>query len=305
MRRPVLLVAVVVSLLGAVVAADASRGAAGTGADIAAFRGLGTWVDSFDYATRLQRNGDPPPFTDDSVDDMAKLGVQTLYLQVANPDGAAPTALVDADVIRAVLARAHRAGLRVVAWYLPSLADVSTDYRMVQTIADFKADGARFDGIGLDVEDTTSVTDIAVRDDRLVDLVQRSRKLLGTRPLGAIVYPAVQTEVINPVLWPAFPYKRLAPSVDVWLPMTYFTFRDTASGYRDAFTYTDESIRRLRRDLKDGSAAVHPIGGIADQTTPADYVGFLRAARDDKSIGYSVYDYDTTASSAWPLLRKG
>ena len=43
--------------------------------------------------------------------------------------------------------------------------------------------------------------------------------------LGAIVYPAVQTDVLNPVLWPNFPYKQLAESIDVWMPMAYFTFR--------------------------------------------------------------------------------
>jgi hypothetical protein len=291
--------------LVAAVAASAAAPAAAAGVDIAPYRGLGAWVDAFDYAPRLQQNGNPPPVTADSVDDMAKLGVRTLYLQVANPDGAPATALTDADQVRDLLSRAHRAGLRVVAWYLPALVDVGTDAQMVETIVDFRADGERFDGLALDVEDTTSVTDVATRNNRLVDFAKRTRKLLGNRPLGAIVYPAVQTEVINPILWPAFPYRRLASSVDVWMPMTYFTFRSDESGYRDAFKYTDESIVRLRADLKNSTAAVHPIGGIADQTTPADYEAFLRAARETKAVGYSVYDYNTTASSAWPVLRRG
>ena len=73
--------------------------------------------------------------------------------------------------------------------------------------------------------------DVALRNDQIVDLAKRTRKLLGRdRALGAIVYPAVQTEIVNPILWPGFPYRRLAPSVDVWMPMAYYTFRDVESG---------------------------------------------------------------------------
>ena len=54
--------------------------------------------------------------------------------------------------------------------------------------------------------------------------------------------------------------------------MTYWTNRNTKSGYREGFRYTDENIRRLRANLGRGDAAVHPVGGIADaiarQTSP-------------------------------------
>jgi uncharacterized lipoprotein YddW (UPF0748 family) len=91
--------------------------------------------------------------------------------------------------------------------------------------------------------------------------------------------------------------------VDVWMPMTYWTFR--TADYRDAFTYTDDSVSRLRTRLHDRNAAVHPIGGIADSSTPHDYERFLQAVGADRAVGWSVYDYNTTASSAWPRLRSG
>ena len=99
------------------------------------------------------------------------------------------------------------------------------------------------------------------------------------------------------------PEKKLAESVDVWMPMTYFTFR--SDPYRDAFRYTDESVARLRKRLGNDNALVHPIGGIADQTSPEDYLAFLRAVKNTKAIGYSVYDFNTTSSSAWTFLRGG
>src|SRR6202035_4274076 len=122
-------------------------------------------------------------------------------------------------------------------------------------------------------------------------------------PIGAIVYPAVQLEVLNRTLWPRFPYQSLARSVDVWLPMTYWTFRTGA--YRDAFRYTDESVARLRADLHDSAARVAPVGGLAELATTADYEAFGRAVRADHAIGRSVFDATTTSSTAWEYLRRG
>jgi len=273
--------------------------------DLDPYRGLGTWVDVFDYTARTQPQGVPPPVTPDSVDDMAALGVRTLYLQVVNPVDAPPTSLFDKQLLNELLSRSHEAGLQVVAWYLPSVTKVKTDVAMLRRIAALRAGGRGFDAIALDLEDT-SVADVALRNDRIVELTKRTRKLLGSdRALGAIVYPAVQTEVINPSLWPKFPYRRLASSIDVWLPMTYFTYRDAESGYRDPRRYTEESVTRLRENLREPHAPVHVIGGIADLATTEDYVAFRKAARHTNAVGYSMYDFRTTSSAAWRYLREG
>ncbi len=291
------LAAVFGSLVPAPPAAAASR-------DLAPYRGLGTWVDVFDYAARTQPEGAPMPVTPDSVADMAALGVRTLYLQVVNPVGERPDVLYDAALLSEFVSAAHEHEMDIVAWYLPSLADNVADLATIRAIASFRADGRGFDGVALDIEDTTSVPDVALRNDRIVDLAKRTRKLLGgDRALGAIVYPAVQTEIVNPILWPGFPYRRLAPSVDVWVPMAYYTFRDVESGYRDPLRYTEESVQLLRTHLRDPRAAVHVVGGIADLSTPEDYVAFMRAAERTDAIGQSVYDYRTTSSAAWPVLR--
>ncbi len=274
--------------------------------DLGPYRGLGAWVDVFDYTERTQPEGAPLPVTPDSVDDMAALGVRTLYIQVVNPDGAPPNVLFDAKLLGEFLSRAHEAGLEVVAWFLPAVVDVDADYSTIQAIAAFRAGGKGFDAVALDLEDTQSVPDVATRNDRVVDLTRRTHNLLGKdRALGAIVYPAVQTELINPMLWPNFPYRRLEPSVDVWMPMAYFTFRDVESGYRDPLKYTDDSVKLLRGHLRNKAAPVHVIGGIADLATPEDYAAFLKAAHRTKAVGYSMYDFRTTSSAAWTYLRQG
>jgi hypothetical protein len=203
--------------------------------------------------------------------------------------------------VRAFVSAAHREGIAVVAWYLPSLDDVSADLRPLEGIERLRVNGHGFDGIALDMEGV-DVADVTVRNSHLVQLTRRLRTIVGANlPIGAIVYPAVQLELLNLTLWPNFPYRQVDPSVDVWLPMVYFTFR--SQDYRDPVKYTTDSVDRLRTDLRDPHAVVHVIGGIADATTTDDYRAFVRAAQATKAVGYSVYDYNTTPSSAWPWLR--
>jgi hypothetical protein len=87
------------------------------------------------------------------------------------------------------------------------------------------------------------------------------------------------------------------------MPMAYFTFR--SGELRGANTYTLDSVRRLRNNLADQQAIVHPIGGIADLMKTSDYRAFVNSARELGAIGWSVYDYNTTGTAAWPELRAG
>jgi hypothetical protein len=190
-----------------------------------------------------------------------------------------------------------------VAWYLPRFGDVAADLRRVQALLDFEAGDERFDGLALDIEWTGTVPDAAARNAALIDLSNQVREAAGDRAVGAVVLDPVHLEVVNQAYWADFPWRDLAELYDVWLPMTYWTNREESSGYRDGFAYTDENLRRLRRNLGDDDAPVHPIGGIGDTAESHDYDGFVRAAREHAAIGWSVYDFDVTASSAWPRLR--
>jgi hypothetical protein len=144
---------------------------------------------------------------------------------------------------------------------------------------------------------------VALRNQALVRLARKSRRVVTDVPLGAIVLEPVLVEDVNPAYWPDFPWRAIRDSFDVWLPMSYWTNRSTASGWRDSFRYTSENVRRVRADLGRRDATVHAVGGVADRANPADYAGFVRAAQRTGTIGWSVYDYVTTSSSAWPRLR--
>ncbi len=293
-----------VVLAGTVVVTATGSGAAraATG-DVRPFRGIGTWVDVYDYVPGFQDDGGPPPVSVDSIDDMQHLGVKTLYLQSAQDDSRIKGQTVLPELLGAFLRRAHAAGIRVVAWYLPKFSDPATDLRRIKALASFTSRGQRFDGIALDIEWTSGVPDPAARNTALVQLAKHARDAVDDRPLGAIVLDPVLLEEVNTRYWPAFPWKKIANEFDVWLPMTYWTNRESSSGFREGFAYTDENIRRVRKRLGSADAAVHPIGGIANQASAADYIGFVRAAKQRHAIGWSVYDFNTTTSSSWPWLR--
>jgi hypothetical protein len=238
--------------------------------DVTAYRGLGTWVDAYDYSPEYQTNGAPPPVTPESVDLMAGQGVRTIYLQAAKDDTRSPGNLVNPEILGPLLARAHARGIKVVAWYLPKFYDLDSDMRRLVAIRDFRFEGDGFDGIGLDIEWRKDVPDPAERNVRLIELSRRLRAAMGNATLSAIPLPPVVMEVVNPDYWPDFPWREIAPLYDVWLPMTYWTFRTQSSGYRDGYRYTDENIRRLRANLGLPNAAVHPVGGTDNKSTDED-----------------------------------
>lgn len=283
---------VAVNTAGAARPASASGGAAPAPGRAGTYGGMGTWVDVYDWSHTY--TGGRPGMSPNDVDRMADRGVQTLYIQASrfNAPGDGP---LEPDLLQAYIGRAHARGIRVVAWYLPNFVDLNRDVNRLVSIGRLPVDG-----LAVDIE-ATDVGDVNERNRRLIQLSSSVRGALPGRQLAAVVLPAVVTDVISPNYWPSFPYQQLGPYYDVWMPMSYWTNRSSASGYRDSYRYTRENVDRLRSRL--GGVAVHPIGGIGDRTSPADIAGFRRAVIDTGSIGGSLYDWRTTGSGLWPEMQ--
>jgi hypothetical protein len=265
------------------------------GPDLTAFYGLGAWIDVYDWS-EMFNDTDTARLTVADIDRMADRGVQTLYVQTSKSES--PTDILEAERLRPLIARAKARQLTVVAWYLPSLEDHHLDLRRL--IASAELPGV--DALAVDIE-SQKVADVDERNRRLLELTTGLRAALPGRSIGAIVYPPIVTDVLNPRLWPNFPWRQLAPSYDVWLPMNYQSFRKAESGYRDGYRYTAENVDRLRAHLASADVPVHVIGGIADETSVADVNGMLRAAVERRAIGGSLYDYRTTPDGLWGALR--
>ncbi|HVF73591.1 MAG TPA: hypothetical protein VM938_00975 [Acidimicrobiales bacterium] len=262
-------------------------------AGLAPYRGMGTWVDVYDW-TRTYTGGRPVVGVAD-VDRMAERGVQTLYIQASKWDST--TDVVDPDLLQPMLDRAKARGIKVVAWYLPTLEDLQRDLQRMVAIAALH----NVDSLGVDIE-ARNVKDVNERNRRLVELSAALRKALPGRTISAIVLPPVVLDVVNTSYWPNFPYQAIAPHYDVWMTMGYWTNRKQSSGYRDAYRYTKENVDRLRAHLG-ANVPVHPIGGLGAGTTPADVEAYRKAAIDTGSLGGSLYDWRTTAADSWPGMQ--
>ncbi len=274
--------------------------------DLSPYEGLGTWVDAFDYGPAYQTEGHDPAVTPASLDAMADAGVRTIYLQVSREDPRSPDGFVDRDLAEEFVLAAHERDMAVVGWYLPTFASVHRDLARLRDLVDFEVDGHRLDGVGVDIEFTEAVPDPAIRNARLVRLTERLDALAADMPLGAIVLPPVLTEVVNTGYWPDFPWGELKDHYDVWLPMSYWTFRSPSSGYLDPATYHGESVNRMLANLgaEEGDVAVHGIGGIGDEVTGEQLLSFARTLAEERSIGGSVYDWATLSEANRALLGR-
>jgi hypothetical protein len=278
------------------------------------YEGYGAWVDAFDYSPNYTKPN-APHLTPAVVDEMADDGVRTLYLQATRLDDRTPGVLEDPWLLAEFILRAHQRGVRVVGWYLPEWVDDGSDLARVRATSEFEVLGHRFDGVAVDIEYINDGLEPDERSRRLVGLSQQIAADAGTEPRGAIVPPPVQIEVINPRFWPGFPWTQIEPYYDVWMPMAYWSFRSTASGYKNGYSYSEESIRRLRTNLGKPAALVHAIGGIGavdgvdDDPTPEeplasinDLAPFVQSLRDTNAIGGSIYDWRTMEPAARDLL---
>lgn len=272
-----------------------------------AYRGLGTWVDGFDYSPPYSSSG-VPPLSPTALADMAAAGVKTLYLQSGRLDDRSPDVLEDRWLLTEFLMRADQHDIDVVAWYLPKWDDDSTDLDHLMAAHNFEALGYRFDGVAVDIEWNQDGLEVEERNERFVRLSRLLSIQTGADPLGAIVLPPVQTEVINPAFWPDFPWNDIDNIYDVWLPMSYWSFR--GDPYGNGYTYNAESVQRLRANLGDPDALVHAIGGIGGEVNASPsgtepYIarvdqleGFAQSLFDTRSIGGSIYDWMTLDADA-------
>jgi hypothetical protein len=261
--RPIALAAALVSTV--VAAAPAAAGAAtpaspapAARADASVYGGLGAWIDIYDTAVRRV------PLT--SVRALARRGVRTLYLETGN--SAQTSAIYGPATDASFIDEAHRLGLRVVAWYLPSLVRADRDLRRARAAIAFTTpSGGRFDSFALDIESST-VRAVAERNRRLLRLSKGLRATIGPGyPLGAII-PSPRGMQLATKYWPGFPYRALGGLYDAFLPMVYSSYR--VSGGPQTYAYTTASIDILRAATLRPTVPIHLIGGISGDLDAAE-----------------------------------
>lgn len=260
-------------------------------ASVDAYRGLGSWVDIWDEKAWKD------PAT--AVRDMKRHGVRTLYLETGN--SRAPEALKNPAATATFIRTAHALDMRVVAWYLPDLQDVGRDYGRIEWAIRFRTpDGQKFDSFALDIE-SPAVKFPSIRNSNLATLSRRIRAAVGpSYPLGAII-PSPVGLARNGSYWSTFPYEMVADMYDVFVPMSYYTWH--GDGGTAALADTLANVRILRGQKGVGNKPVHLIGGIAQDSSPAEVRAFVQAAQQTGAIGASLYSWPATNDAHWEQLK--
>ena len=283
-----LLAALAATLL--VVATGASTAPAAKGQEASVFGGLGTWTDIYDGRVYAQ-----PEATAARI---AARGVKTVWAETANYRASAD--VVQAARLGRFVEALHARGVRVVAWYLPGHVNHGRDIRRARAMLSFRtANGQAFDGIALNVEGTR-LRNVDLRSRRAVDLTRRIRREAGDIPLAIVPFNPRGLER-RPTTWPRFPWAELAVSADAFAPMIY-----TGGAYRgfDAtYGYVTRAIRLLRTHTQNPDVAIHVAGGVANRLGREELEGFAAAVADDgRTIGVSLYDWETTPAGHWRIL---
>jgi hypothetical protein len=255
------------------------------------YGGLGSWVDIF--AGKAWQN--PASVT-------AKLranGIRTLYVETSNSSQSRD--IVHPAALGRFVESAHASGLKIVAWYLPSLAHPALDTRRALAAVRFRsATGQAFDSFALDIE-ASVVHPVALRNARLLALARSLRSAAPAGyPLGAIIPSPVGMQR-HPHYWPHFPFAGLARTFDTFLPMAYFTYyaRTPAAAY----AYARDVVVAVRGETGRADMPIHLIGGIASRAPVAAVGSFVQAASDCGVQGLSLYAYFQTSGAEWARLR--
>jgi len=267
--------------------------------DLTIFRGLGTWVDLFDYGT--SSGLDPSQ----AIPAMKAKGVRTIYIETARYNSSSafdfPTAIGDwVDI-------AHANGMKIVGWYLPIYGtSLNTDVSRTIAIATFRSsNGQGFDGLGIDIESKqSSEARSAWFADIATHLARVRTGVTAAFPVGAITYPPLVMDM-NPTAWSAFPWSAVGAQANVVLPMGYWSYRTDCSTNPQhcPYQYTLGNINESRS--KTGGLLVHIIGGVADNVTVQGVTDFMKAAHDARAYGASLYDYRTTTNAQYWTIMAG
>jgi hypothetical protein len=261
-----------------------------------AYRGAGAWIDVFDVALLAD-----PALT---VQDLSLRGIRTIYVETANYSNPPSGSIKFPVEVAALIDAAHAIGMRVVAWYLPGFKSITRDLlRSLDAIRFTTIGGGRFDSFALDIE-SNAVRSIKSRNRRAILLSKRIRRAAGRDyPLGAIVPDERSTSVSRPSLWPRFPYRGLRRLYDVFLPMTYSSFRGRGGTF--VYGYTVANIEWLRAATRNPNLPVHLIGGIANKLRSSEDTAFVQAATDEAALGASFYKARVSDDAEWQALTLG
>jgi hypothetical protein len=232
---------------------------------------------------------------------LAREGIKTVYVETANDRTSASLDFAHAKGLAGFVDAAHAKHIKIVAWYLPGLADYKLDLRRSLAAARLRtAAGNTIDSFALDFESSYPAS-ISARNAATLKLTRAVRRHIGKGySFGAIV-PDSRCTTLATGLWPGFPFRSLRRYYDVFLPMAYSSYR--AHGSSDVYAYTKLNVKLIRSRTGDRKVPVHVVGGLIGRVDDIDARAVVRGANRSGALGASFYGFYGSGPGIWAALR--
>lgn len=244
--------------------------------------GKGMWLNNFERS----EGGDPHALVARSKE----LGITHLYVRL----GSSKKGFYARPVLDRLLPVAHAAGIKVVGWDFPTLADPGADaVRSMAEILYTTPTGHRIDAFSADIETRAEGTHLSAG----AALQYGSLLRQGVGP----GYPLIATVPRpSPKRW--FPFAEVTASFDAIAPMVYWGARDPVNDVVGAI-----------RDLAPLGKPVLPVGQAYDSAidgwkggspSQADLARFAQAAADHGALGVSYWVWETAEPQHWAAIAE-
>ena|GEM_PF-2225562 len=217
------------------------------------------------------------------------LGLTHIYVRV----GSGYSGLDTLAQVAPVIPVAHRAGIKVIAWYFPYYNDIQADVRRSVEAMSTQVRGESFDGFAADIEPAKGADFSA---ETAAAYSRALRAALPDRYLIAVPMRPTKSTIASGI------FDAIMPHYDAVAPMTYWGRFDPAETVR----YTIEYLSRYGKPVSPVGQTydMGPEGGPRGNPPPHQTWAFMKAAGAAGAVGVSFWSWQHATSPEFDAIRK-
>lgn len=218
-----------------------------------------------------------------------KMNLSHIYVRV----GSGYSGLDTLAQVRGVIPIAHRAGIKVIAWYFPYYNNVAADVRRSVEAMRTRVSGEGFDGFAADIEPAKGA---AFSARTAGEYSKTLRAALPGEYLVAVPMRPTKTTIASGI------FDAIMPHYDAVAPMTYWGRFDPAETVR----FTIEYLSRYGKPVAPVGQTydMGPEGGPNGNPPPHETWAFMQTSRATGAIGVSFWSWQHATSPEIDAIRK-
>ena len=244
--------------------------------------GKGMWI----WQMGRIAGGDPNEIVRNAIG----LGITHVYVRV----GSGTKGLNTLAQVAPILPVAHRAGIKVIAWYFPYFNDIAGDVRRSRDAINSRYAGETFDGFAADIESAPGSALSAATG------AAYSRALRAAVPHAYLIVVPPRP---SPHALKTFPFDAIIPHYDAVAPMVYWGKYDPVQTTVDAIRFFAGRYGKPVAPI--GQAYdMGPEGGPKGNPPPWQSWAFMRASKEKGAVGVSFWVWETATTPEFHSIRE-